>query len=88
MQVQIELPTDFLNDIEYIKNELVNLKKNFQPREPAHFLSRNETAEMLKIDLSTLWAWTKKRELISYQLQGKVYYKRSEVESAIVKLIK
>ena len=28
MQVQIELPTDFLNDIDHIKKELVNLKKN------------------------------------------------------------
>ena len=88
MQVQIELPTDFLNDIDHIKRELVNLKKNLQPKEPTEFLTRQEVSSLLKINISSVHNWTKKKILQSYQCSGKVYYKRSEVENAIVKLNK
>ena len=88
MQVQIELPNNFLNDIEYIKNEIVNIKKSFQPKEPTEFLTRQEVSSLLKIDLSSVHNWTKKKILQSYQIGGRVYYKRSEVENAIIKLNK
>lgn len=88
MQVQIELPNSFLNDIENIKQELINLKESFQPKEPTEFLTRQEVAELLKIDLSSVHNWTKKKILQSYQCSGRVYYKRKEVENAIVKLNK
>jgi len=88
MQVQIELPNNFLNDIEYIKNEIANIKKSFQPKEPTEFLTRQEVSSLLKIDLSSVHNWTKKKILQSYQIGGRVYYKRSEVENAIIKLNK
>lgn len=88
MQVQIELPNNFLNDIEYIKNEIANIKKSFQPKEPTEFLTRQEVSSLLKIDLSSVHNWTKKKILQSYQIGGRVYYKRSEVEKAIIKLNK
>ena len=88
MQVQIELPNNFLNDIEYIKNEIATLRKSFQPKEPNEYLTRLEVSELLKIDLSSVHNWTKKGILQSYQIGGRVYYKRKEVESGIVKLIK
>lgn len=69
-----------------VKNRLEDLKKNFQPKEPTEFLTRNEVAEMLKIDLSSVHNWTKKGILTAYQISGRVYYKRKEVETAIVKL--
>ena len=87
MQVQIELPNNFLNDIEYIKNEIANIKKSF-PKEPTEFLTRQEVSSLLKIDLSSVHNWTKKKILQSYQIGGRVYYKRSEVENAIIKLNK
>ncbi len=43
---------------------------------------------MLKIDLSTLWSHTRKGKLKSYGLGSRVYYKREEVERAIVELKK
>jgi hypothetical protein len=43
---------------------------------------------MLKIDLSSVHNWTKKGILTSYQIGGRVYYKRAEVESAIIELKK
>ena len=74
--------------IEGVKSQLQDLKKHFQPKEPNEYLTRVEVAEMLKIDLSSVHNWTKKGILISYQIRGRVYYKRQEVENAIVELKK
>jgi excisionase family DNA binding protein len=86
MEIQLQLPKNLQNDIDYLKSELEDLKKNFQPKTPNEYLTRNEVAEMLKIDLSSVHNWTKRRILQSYQIGGRVYYKRDEVENAIVKL--
>jgi len=69
-----------------IKSQLDELKKSFQPKTPEELLSRKCTAKLLKINLSTLYLWTKKERLKSYGISGKVYYKRSEVESALIEL--
>lgn len=69
-----------------LKGQLEELKKSFQPKTPEEFLTRTATAKLLKINLSTLYLWTKKGILQSYGISGKVYYKRSEVESALIEL--
>ena len=69
-----------------VKRQIEDLKKTFQPKEPNEYLTRNEVAAMLKIDLSTLHNWTKSKRLRSYGIGGRVYYKRAEVEEAIVEL--
>ncbi|MEP3838895.1 MAG: helix-turn-helix domain-containing protein [Algibacter sp.] len=74
--------------IEGVKTQLQDLKKHFQPKEPNEYLTRVEVAKLLKIDLSSVHNWTKKEILTSYQIGGRVYYKRAEVENAIVQLKK
>lgn len=86
--IQISLPENVVKDLEGIKQQLADLQKNFQPKEPSEYLTRNEVAEMLKIDLSSVHNWTRKGILQAYQIGGRVYYKRTEVESAIVQLKK
>ncbi len=49
-----------LEKLSQIEEELKNIKENFQPKEPVELLTREETAKMLKISLSTLWHWCKK----------------------------
>ena len=72
--------------IEGVKTQLELLKAHFEPKTPNEYLSRAEVADMLKINLSSVHNWTKKGTLISYQIGGRVYYKRNEIESAIVQL--
>lgn len=84
--LQLELPEKYQNDINFIKSELADLKSNFEPKEPTIYLTRNEVSEMLHVDLSTVHNWTKKGKLKSYGMVGRVYYKRDEVENAIVEL--
>ncbi|WP_242095119.1 helix-turn-helix domain-containing protein [Aestuariivivens sediminicola] len=71
---------------ESILPEMEEFTKNFEPKEPPVFLTRNQVAEMLSVDLSTVHNYTKKEILIAYQLGGRIYYKRSEVENAMTRL--
>ncbi len=80
-------PEQLQNEIiKGVKTELEQLKKDFQPKQPSEYLTRNEVAEMLKIDLSSVHNWTKKGKLKAYGIGGRVYYKRDEVENSIIEL--
>jgi excisionase family DNA binding protein len=49
-------------------------------------MSRQEVANFLKIDLSTLHHWTKKGKLKSYGLGKRIYFKKSEINLALVEI--
>lgn len=83
---QLELPPELRSDIDFLKSEIKDLKENFQPKHPTQYLTRNEVAKMLHVDLSTVHNWTRKGRIKSYGIGGRVYFKRSEVETAIVEL--
>lgn len=72
--------------LEGVRKEFNKLKEYFQPKEPDELLTREETAQKLKINLSTLHNWTKNGTLVSYGINGRVYYRNSEIEQAMVKL--
>lgn len=72
--------------LEGIQKQLETLKSYFQPKEPTEYLSRQETADFLKIDLSTLHNYTKKGKLKAWGLGNRVFYKRHEIEAAIIPL--
>ncbi|GAA0735922.1 helix-turn-helix domain-containing protein [Gaetbulibacter jejuensis] len=90
-KIEISLP-DYFNslpeDIRSLKEKIQNIEKNLQPKEPSVYLSRNEVAEMLSVDLSTIHNWTKKGILTAFQIGGRIFYKRSNIEAAIQKLEK
>lgn len=72
-----------------VQSQLQELKSSFQPKEPTEYLTRQEVSELLKVNLSTVHNWTKSGTLVSYGIGGsRIYYKRSEVEEALVKLEK
>ena len=84
----IQVTPDELRDliIEGIKLQLKELKEHFEPKVPNEYLSRSDLSKMLKVDLSTIHNWSKKGKLKSYGIGGRIYYKRSEVENAIIKI--
>lgn len=69
-----------------VQKQLQELKNSFQPLKPTEYLSRHDVAKMLQVNLSTLHNWNKQKVLQSYQIGGRVYYKRSEIEKAVVKV--
>ena len=76
-------PEELASSFECLRNLLTELKQGFEPKTPVEYLTRNEVAEMLRCDLSTIHNWTKKGKLIPYGIGNRVYYKRSEVEAAL-----
>lgn len=67
-----------------LQTQLTELKQNFEPKIPTEYLTRGEVAEMLKCDLSTIHNWCKRGKLTPYGIANRVYFKRSEVEAAVI----
>lgn len=89
MTVQlIQISPEELQDaiVKGVKTHLDELKKDFQPKEPAELMTRQEVAEWLKVDISTIHNWSTKGILKKYSIEGRVYYKRDEVNKAIIEI--
>lgn len=87
MQSQIQFIQTTPNElVTELKNAIIpelyrQLSEQFQPKQPEEYLSRNQVCELLKINLSSLWRWTTKGTLIGHNIEGKVLYKRSQIEA-------
>ena len=62
-----------------IKLQLDDLKKSFTLKEPEDFMSRKETATLLKISLVCLHDWVNKGILKPYKMGNKTYFSRKQV---------
>lgn len=71
-----------LEEIASIRNDIIN--KDVKKIDT--LLTRKEVAEMLKCDISTVHNWTKSGKLKAYGVGGRVYYKLSEIEEAMIPL--
>ena len=49
-------------------------------------LTRKEVAKLLRVSLPTLHDWTKRGIIKGYRIEGKVYYKRSEIEESLTEI--
>ncbi|WP_299529075.1 DNA-binding protein [Ulvibacterium sp.] len=83
-------PEELLEEVDKrLEEKLEIIKKNFQPKEPTQYVTRNYVAEeMLFCDLSTVHNLTVRGILKKYGIGGRVLYKRREVEDAIIALDK
>ena len=72
-----------LNDLD---KQIKELNHHFQSQQPDALLTRKETAEYLKIDSSTLWSWTKKGKIKCYGISNRRYYKKSDIDKALILL--
>ena len=77
---------EIISLFEGIRKQLKEIKENFEPKSPTEYLTRNELAEILKCDLSTIHNWTKKGKLIPYGIGNRVYFKRKEIETVLTAL--
>ena len=72
-----------------VKNGIQELQKELQSKgDTEDLLTREETCKFLKIDSSTLWAWTNKGKVIAYGIGARRYYKRSELLECLTLLKK
>ena len=69
---------------------VVNELKNEYKQAPFsdHYLTKRQLTELLTVSLSSVNNWTRDGVIQAYQLGGKVYYKSSEIECSMIKLVK
>ncbi len=80
-------PTALVNLIdEAVKRQLDDLKKNLQPKEQPIYMTRQEVAEMLHVDISTVHNLSVRNVLKKHQIGGRVLYLREQVLKEIVEL--
>jgi hypothetical protein len=68
-----------------VASELVSQAEQQRKSQPEQYLTRNQAAEMLDVDLSTLWRWNKENYLCAVEIGGKRKYKLSEVNKILRK---
>jgi excisionase family DNA binding protein len=72
-----------------LENRIKALDEKLKPTEPQNdYLTRNEVVELLKVSYVTIHDWTNKGFLKSYRLGNKVFYKRAEIDAAMVEIKK
>ena len=72
-----------------VKNGILELHKELQSKDNSEeLMTRDETCKFLKIDSSTLWAWTNNGKVKAYGIGARRYYKKSELMECLTLLKK
>lgn len=72
-----------------VKNGITEIQQEFHSKHQSEeLLTRDEACQFLKIDSSTLWAWTLKQKVKAYGIGARRYYKRSELLESLTLLKK
>ena len=72
-----------------VRNGILELQKELQTKDNSEeLMTRDETCQFLKIDSSTLWAWTNQQKVKAYGIGARRYYKRSELLECLTLLKK
>jgi hypothetical protein len=72
-----------------VRNGIIELQKELQSKDNSEeLMTREETCQFLKIDSSTLWAWTNNGKVKAYGIGARRYYKKSELMECLTLLKK
>ena len=72
-----------------VRNGIQELQKELQSKDNSEeLMTREETCQFLKIDSSTLWAWTNNGKVKAYGIGARRYYKKTEIMECLTLLKK
>ena len=72
-----------------VRNGIQELQKELQSKDNSEeLMTRDETCKFLKIDSSTLWAWTNNGKVKAYGIGARRYYKKCELMACLTLLKK
>ncbi len=72
-----------------VRNGILELQKEIQTKDNSEeLMTREETCQFLKIDSSTLWAWTNNGKVKAYGIGARRYYKKTEIMECLTLLKK
>ena len=76
-------PEEFTNRFQRLEDLIINITSTIAKKQIIEFVSREEVADILKCDISTVHNWTKKGYLKKYSIgDGKILYRLQEVLDA------
>jgi len=80
VQIQ-EVSVDELADkvADKLLNKIDVYLKEYATKNDDTILTREEAAKFLKINITTLWNWSKRGILIPFGIGNRVYYKKQEI---------
>lgn len=72
-----------------VQSGIIELQKEIQTKDNSYeLMTRDETCRFLKIDSSTLWAWTNNGKVKAYGIGARRYYKKNEILECLTLLKK
>jgi Helix-turn-helix domain len=72
-----------------VQSGIIELQKEIQTKDYSEeLMTRDETCKFLKIDSSTLWAWTNNGKVKAYGIGARRYYKKNEILECLTLLKK
>lgn len=77
---------DIKNLFLQLQKQIEEIRSSLAPPAVNQYHTRAEVAQLLKCDLSTIHNWTKKGKLKPLGIGNRIYYKLSDIESAMVPL--
>ena len=82
-----EITVDELADKVAVKllNKIKHYLDDLHTNESDVYLTRQETADFLKINITTLWNWTNKGKIKSYGIGNRRYYNKQEIIALLKK---
>jgi len=57
-----------------------------KPAQSETYLSKKEVADKFNVTTETVHQWTKKGRIPAYRIEGRVFYKLSEIEESMTKI--
>jgi len=87
LQIENIEATDLLNRLDKLEGAISALSVQPQSTAPGtvtDYITRKEVARLFKVSVVTVHDWTKKGVLTAYKIGNKVFFKRGEVENALV----
>lgn len=69
-----------------VKDQLQEFKKNVPTENPNELITRAEACTLLKINITTLWNWTKKGKVVAYGIGNRVYFKKGELMESLIRI--
>ena len=88
-EIIVVSPKELQNVVENaVKDQLDKIKKGEYGEPLSEYLTIAELSKLLNINRATIYTWTRKGILQSYGIGRRVYFKRIEIDKALIKLDK
>ncbi len=65
---------------------LKDILKNLEQKSPSEFLTRQQAAKLLNVDLSTIWNWSKQKKIQPLGIGGRILFRRSDIDKYMEEL--